>query len=708
MGTNHCKMETVARMLGEPLKRTRERVDKGELPLVVRNGERLVPTRSVLELRERLLRKSQTSSSRKPYVASPNTTRREPAADDEASSGPKEFSAPTVAEAVGKACSELGVEEKDLAYEIRDSGLLHVLGLGSGLATIVARVRPPRAPVPAPEGGAEHEGSTEVYPASGSEHYYSVEQAASLLGTGTGSVEEMVRRGELPAEMINGYLRFPSNDVDDLVVRRHGSGRLAHGSDPYPAAEVRRAEGLSTLRARPAKSAEGGHQSPAESAEVGNDRRVIVEAAQRFGTSINDVKDKVARGELVYQPEQGKLVEVPGYSKNPGITESTRSAEAYKEGSPGSSEREQDKYITVRDLAYELGEPVNRVVNRLSKKGFALRRKKDKRLYVLRRDALMLKKEIREPYALSTQQAATSSDEADTSDKSLNLEPVPAEDHKKQGDPATSSGAPERADETPAFSSTKSWQGGEAAGVNRSSTYDLQVHSDGVGVEQEVEPEKEIQRLRSQLEEEQRLRREREERIRDLQGELEESKARENGLGAGVEVMRTELADEKAKVEALLKEKLLLDTVRQLANGGSLRAHPSSGAIEPGTQAAVPEQAPGSRKLAEAVAASTELSEVQRTDEVLSGSKPSGEEGSRAGGREGPAPSAARGEAAWLPVAAAAEALGVHPNTVYKYIRAGKLGYRNVRLEGSSARRQLMVSIDGLRTLSEQQHTAGS
>jgi hypothetical protein len=54
---------------------------------------------------------------------------------------PREYSAQTVSEAVDIACSELGVSRADLVYEVRDPGLLHILGLGPRPASSFARSR---------------------------------------------------------------------------------------------------------------------------------------------------------------------------------------------------------------------------------------------------------------------------------------------------------------------------------------------------------------------------------------------------------------------------------------------------------------------------------------------------------------------------------------------------------------------------------------
>lgn len=63
----------------------------------------------------------------------------QPAAGDRTSEGIREFSAPTVSEAIDLACTELGIGREGLDYEIRDSGLLNMLGFDSEAATIAVR-----------------------------------------------------------------------------------------------------------------------------------------------------------------------------------------------------------------------------------------------------------------------------------------------------------------------------------------------------------------------------------------------------------------------------------------------------------------------------------------------------------------------------------------------------------------------------------------
>jgi hypothetical protein len=136
------KHKTATGMLGKPLERTRARVANGELPVVIRDGERLIPTTGVVRLHEQLLGQNPSSLSPESNEEAPGARQHQSLTSSWPNNEPREFSARTVAKAIDVACAELGVSREDLVYEVRDSGLLHVLGLGSRTAIIVAHARP--------------------------------------------------------------------------------------------------------------------------------------------------------------------------------------------------------------------------------------------------------------------------------------------------------------------------------------------------------------------------------------------------------------------------------------------------------------------------------------------------------------------------------------------------------------------------------------
>ncbi len=151
LGKKHCKMVTAAGMLGKPLERTRARVANEELPVVIRDGERLIPTAAVVRLHEQLLGKNPSSLS--------------PESNDEAP-GARQHQSPTSSwpnnEPRGSQRGWLprrlsgvrgpGSQQRRPLYEVRGSGLLHVFGLGFRTAPIVAHARPGHEVVTLPMG----------------------------------------------------------------------------------------------------------------------------------------------------------------------------------------------------------------------------------------------------------------------------------------------------------------------------------------------------------------------------------------------------------------------------------------------------------------------------------------------------------------------------------------------------------------------------
>jgi RNA polymerase primary sigma factor len=146
IGEKFCTVETAAWILGEPVERTQERVDQWELPVVTGEGGYLIPTSAILELRERLVEErsrggafnigeNQPKSERVTGV--PQTRSLEVKSGD---FEVREFSAPTVAEALAVASAELAVPSGELIYEIKDPGARQHRAIGSRSATIAVRV----------------------------------------------------------------------------------------------------------------------------------------------------------------------------------------------------------------------------------------------------------------------------------------------------------------------------------------------------------------------------------------------------------------------------------------------------------------------------------------------------------------------------------------------------------------------------------------
>jgi hypothetical protein len=115
IGQKHCKIETAAGMLGKPLERTRARVAKGELPIVIRDNERLIPTTAVVRLHEQLLGQNPFSLFPESNEEAPGARQHQSPTSGWPNNEPRAFSARTVAEAIDVACAELGVSKEDLS-----------------------------------------------------------------------------------------------------------------------------------------------------------------------------------------------------------------------------------------------------------------------------------------------------------------------------------------------------------------------------------------------------------------------------------------------------------------------------------------------------------------------------------------------------------------------------------------------------------------
>lgn len=421
MPSKHWRIGTAARTLGEPVERTRRRVEEGELPVVIRKGERLVPSAAVLELRERLARGGRPSSSKKEAAVK---RRQQPTLD-----GPREFSAQTVSEAVDLACSELGVGRDELVYEVRDTGLLHVLGLDGDPATIVVHADASRSAAPpsvpsnagasAPPSAFKESAPVREPSAAGREgsvtRYYSLGQAALVLQVPHPTVRAMVSQGRLRAETINGYLWFPSRDFEDFVVREYGRGRLGRVSEPYAAERVRgpnpfypgdrgaasgseppRGEGreFAEMPAAPGPGAEDADRQAAPTAA--DHRRAVMEAAQRLRISTGEVRRRMAARELIYDPGTRRLLEVSEPNASGRQATSAETNRDKRPVDPPSStplEPEMpatDEYLSIPDVAAELGESVVNVVGRIGRRELETKQVRGKPM-VRRESVLALK-----------------------------------------------------------------------------------------------------------------------------------------------------------------------------------------------------------------------------------------------------------------------------------------------------------------------------
>ncbi|MDP9484280.1 MAG: Jag N-terminal domain-containing protein, partial [Actinomycetota bacterium] len=435
MAAKHWRIATAARQLGEPVERTQERVDNWELPAITRNGEQLVSVSAVLALRERLMCESSPPLTLGKEERAQEAREQHSHGKGRMGDEPREFSARTVAEAIGAACSALGVAREDLVYEIRDPGLGYVLGLSDQPATIAVLPATPSSDPSVNErsGGdavpSANEKGTDVAKAfrpvgvkSTANFFYSLGQASIVLKTTAEAVKAMVTRGKLRAELIGGHLWFPSEDFEAFVIREHGRERLSRAPSPYPASKIRhttsdpsKSFNVSSIPSRPVE----GLPHPSDSAKKGRepstpaDRRsgqantasekrsaaeeelrLVTEAARRFGTSMAKVRRRVSAGQLVYDPIGGMLVEgnepkTPNEkADNTGKSLTERPAGRFS-GEP-ESRKVSSGYLTVAEAACELDESVVTFLGRIGKKQLKAEKRGGK-VVVWREDVIALK-----------------------------------------------------------------------------------------------------------------------------------------------------------------------------------------------------------------------------------------------------------------------------------------------------------------------------
>jgi RNA polymerase primary sigma factor len=302
----------------------------------------------------------------------------------------EEFSARTIDEALAEASEKLGLPVQDLTYEIREAGSSGFLGIGSKPATIAVRISTPRTAVSSDQSNNDTHGimpgegrrsSTEKSSmGDGTEkvegYFYSLDQASTVLETDNVGVKALASEGPLRAKFINGRLWFPAKDFEDFVVREYGSGRLVHGPDPYPATKVRQRNfqaGGGRGGAPPATRSDSAVPPKVAPSGPTGDRRVVMEAAQRLRMSMNEIRRRVAAGELVYVPDQRRLLEADPKASEV-VDEAALVARAEKP-SASTDDRQietgksaQDEYLTVPQAAAELGESVTDVLGRIGKR----------------------------------------------------------------------------------------------------------------------------------------------------------------------------------------------------------------------------------------------------------------------------------------------------------------------------------------------------
>ncbi len=108
------------------------RVANWELPVVIRDGERLIPTTAVVRLHEQLLGQNPSSLSPESNEETPGARQHQSPTSSWPNNEPRGFSARTVAEAIDVACPELGVSKEDLTTRSVAQGCCTCSGLALG------------------------------------------------------------------------------------------------------------------------------------------------------------------------------------------------------------------------------------------------------------------------------------------------------------------------------------------------------------------------------------------------------------------------------------------------------------------------------------------------------------------------------------------------------------------------------------------------
>jgi len=103
------------------------------------------------------------------------------------------------------------------------------------------------------------------------------------------------------------------------------------------------------------------------------DRRVVMEAAQRLRTPMNKIRQRVAAGELVYDPDERRLVEATPtvFGEDSGDKERDRAtnlSDPSDDTKLGTGESAPPEYLTVPEAARELGESVPDVLGRIGER----------------------------------------------------------------------------------------------------------------------------------------------------------------------------------------------------------------------------------------------------------------------------------------------------------------------------------------------------
>ncbi len=147
-----------------------------------------------------------------------------------------------------------------------------------------------------------------------------------------------------------------------------------------------------------------GSEVPPERRATPSDRtqdlRVVMEAAQRLGTPMRKIRQRVAAGELMYDPDERRLVEATpkAFEEDDASVAVGRVENLDTEGSASA------EYLTVPEAARELGESVTDVLGRIGKRELPCERISG--VVKVRRQAVLAIKAGRAPMPRRSSQSA--------------------------------------------------------------------------------------------------------------------------------------------------------------------------------------------------------------------------------------------------------------------------------------------------------------
>ena len=196
---------------------------------------------------------------------------------------------------------------------------------------------------------------------SESGYYFTLEQLAHAFKREQRDLDRMVRWGEIAAVTIDGQRWVSREETEKLILRRQGS-RQEKIRNRLPKPRLLRIdqEKSSDPTSRDSTPHTKGKVSAESQSVIEVSERMVMEAAQRLGTSINKVRQMITEGELVPDQQSGQLVRG---SRDP-VNQPSRDATSKqpKTPNPGKAEESPPKPDASRATPSELEERIGALI----------------------------------------------------------------------------------------------------------------------------------------------------------------------------------------------------------------------------------------------------------------------------------------------------------------------------------------------------------